>query len=125
MSETMPSERLEAFRSEVAEVRIGGANPAKWERAGAILGPLLALVGLVLAVVAYSTAQDATNFETIHRQQVFSAVAVCVTLIGAVLWLRVSITRHQRWWMIRQIHEQRAQTDRIIAALTNQDQVRR
>lgn len=119
MSETMSSERLEAFRSEVADVKVGGANPAKWERVGAILGPILALVGLVLALVAYTRAQNATEFETIHRQQVFAATAIIVTIIGAVMWLRVSITRHQRWWMIRQIHEQREQTDRIIAALTD------
>ena len=37
--------------------------------------------------------------------------------MGIVLWIRNSLTRYFRFWLIRLVYEQREQTDRLIAAL--------
>lgn len=110
----MPAERLDAFRHEVAGLSVGGANPARWERIGAIGGLIAMVVGLVIAFLAFNTAYNATRFEVIHRQQVLAVAGGALAIVGALVWLRVSITRHLRWWMIRMVHEQRSQTDRIV-----------
>ena len=112
------AERLAAFRSEVETLKVTG-GVAKLERWGATLGLIGAVVGVVIAFIAYSNAQSAGDFATIHRNQIFAALGVAIALIGMLAWLRNSITRHLRWWMVRNIHEQRQQTDRIIEALNN------
>ena len=38
-------------------------------------------------------------------------------IVGAALFIRYSLGRYLRFWMIRLIHEQRAQTDRVVEAL--------
>lgn len=112
-ADVMSSPRLEAFRADVAELRIGGAKPAQWERAGAIVGLVAMVAGLVIAFVAFATAYGATTFEVIHRQQVLAVAGGALAVVGGIVWLRVSVTRHLRWWMIRLVHEQREQADRI------------
>ncbi len=112
----MSGDRLASFRSEVEAIKLGG-SVAKMERIGAIVGLVAALVGAIVAIVAYSGAQNAGDFATIYRDQVLGGVGILVAIVGALVWLRNSITRHLRWWMIRNIYEQREQTDRLIEAL--------
>ena len=37
-----------------------------------------------------------------------------VGLVGAIVWLRNSLTRYMRYWIIRLVYEQREQTDRLL-----------
>lgn len=112
MTETMSSDRLEAFRADVADLKIGGKNPAKWERVASILGLIAMIAGVIVAFAAYSTAQNAGELADIHRQQVLAVASAALAIVGAIVWLRVSLTRHLRWWMIRSIHEQRSLAER-------------
>ena len=44
-------------------------------------------------------------------------IGLLVGLVGVVLWLRNSLTRYLRYWLIRLIYEDREQTERLIAAV--------
>lgn len=117
-SGTMSSERLARFEQEVAglKVGVGGSNP---ERVGTIIGIALGVVGLVVAVIGYSQAQSADRNEFIFRYQILTGIGLAIALIGAVVWIRNSITRYMRWWLVRLVYEQREQTDRLIEAMRN------
>ena len=47
------------------------------------------------------------------------AVTACVgvSIVGIVIWIRNSMTRYLRYWIIRLVYEQREQTERIVDAL--------
>jgi hypothetical protein len=42
---------------------------------------------------------------------------LALVITGAALFARYSMTRFMRYWLIRMIYEQQAQTDRIVEAL--------
>ena len=115
-AETMSSERLAQLRDEVSKLKVTGgmANP---ERLAGKWGIGLTILGFVVAIVSWWSAFNAGNFESIHRSAIFAAIGVGVSIVGIVIWVRNSLTRYLRFWLIRLVYEQREQTDRLIAAL--------
>ena len=115
-AETMSSERLAQLREEVSKLKVTGgmANP---ERLAGKWGIGLTIFGFVVAVVSWWSAFNAGNFESIHRSAIFAAIGIGIAIVGMILWIRNSLTRYLRFWLIRLVYEQREQTDRLIAAL--------
>jgi len=112
-SEILSTDRLVQFQSEVDNLRVSGgaANPERTGvRAGAVLmgiGVALAFVGVLIGLGSDS-GNDNTDAITL------AAAGVAVTLVGVALWLRNSMTRYLRYWLIRLVYEQREQADRIV-----------
>ena len=71
----------------------------------------MAIVGILL-VMSTSDAAD----QRAYASQTFWLGNIIV-IVGAALFIRYSFGRYLRFWMIRLIHEQRAQTDRVVEAL--------
>lgn len=101
----------------------GGANP---ERTGMILGIVLFCLGAVLAVIGFfnrgSTDPDNTQellqeIVKANNATVLVALGSVLALIGIALYLRNSLTRYFRYWLVRLIYEDRESTDRLVAAL--------
>ncbi len=113
---TMSSPRLEQFQQEVTKLKVtgGGANP---ERLGAQWGIGLSIVGFVVAVIGWLSAYNSGDVGTIWRSQIVGVIGVGIAVVGAVIWLRNSMTRYLRYWIIRLVYEQREQTEQIVKAL--------
>ena len=113
---TMSSSRIAQFESEVAKLKVtgGAANP---ERLGGQWGIGLTIFGLVVAFISWLSAFNSADLGTNLRAQIFAVIGVGISVVGIVLWLRNSITRYLRYWIIRLVYEQREQTDRLIEAL--------
>lgn len=119
------SARLDEFQAEVSAMKVtgGGANP---ERTGMILGIVLFCLGAVLAVIGFfnrgSTDPDNTQellqeIVKANNATVLVALGSVLALIGIALYLRNSLTRYFRYWLVRLIYEDRESTDRLVAAL--------
>jgi hypothetical protein len=115
-AETMSSERLAQLKDEVSKLKVTGgmANP---ERLAGKWGIGLTIFGFVVAIVSWWSALNAGRFEDIFRAQIFGVIGVGISIVGIVIWIRNSLTRYLRFWIIRLVYEQREQTDRLIAAL--------
>jgi hypothetical protein len=115
-AETMSSERLAQLKDEVSKLKVTGgmANP---ERLAGKWGIGLTIFGFVVAIISWWSALNAGRFEDIYRAQIFGAIGVGISIVGIVIWIRNSLTRYFRFWIIRLVYEQREQTDRLIAAL--------
>ncbi len=113
---TMSSSRLAQFEAEVAKLKVtgGGANP---ERLGAQWGIGLTVLGFVVAIIAWFSAKDSSDVNTILRSQIVAVIGIGVAVIGIVIWVRNSLTRYLRYWIIRLVHEQREQTEQLVKAL--------
>ncbi len=113
---TMSSSRLAQFEAEVAKLKVtgGGANP---ERLGSRWGIGLTIVGFVVAVIAWFSAKDSADVNTILRSEIFAFIGVGIAVVGIVIWVRNSLTRYMRYWIIRLVYEQREQTEQLIQAL--------
>jgi len=107
------SPRLEQFRAEVDQLKVSGgrANP---ERIGRILGVVLMVLGLGLGVYAYfGLSHPTSNPLQQGDATVVGLLGVSFAIVGTGLFVVFSLTRYFRYWLVRLIYEQRAQTDRL------------
>jgi hypothetical protein len=123
-SGTMSSSRLAQFEDEVAKLKVtgGGANP---ERLGTQWGIGLTILGFVIAVIAWWSALDApkdtaAGTSTMLRSEIVGLIGIGIAIVGIVIWVRNSLTRYLRYWIIRLVYEQREQTEQLIQALRDQ-----
>ena len=116
----MSSARLAQFEDEVAKLKVtgGGANP---ERIASWWGIGLGIAGFVIAIIAWFSAKDSGDVNTILRSQIFGLIGIGVALVGIVIWLRNSLTRYLRYWIVRLVYEQREQTEQLIQALRDKN----
>jgi len=115
-SGTMSSSRLTQFEEEVLKLKVtgGGANP---ERLGSQWGIGLTIVGFVVAVISWWNALDGKDALSVLRSETFAFIGVGIAVVGIVIWVRNSLTRYLRYWIIRLVYEQREQTEQLVKAL--------
>jgi len=113
---TMSAARLAELREDVTKLKVtgGAANP---ERLAGKWGIGLTILGGVIAFVSWWSAFNSGEIGGILRSQIMAAIGIGISIVGIVIWIRNSITRYLRFWVIRLVYEQREQTDRLIEAL--------
>jgi hypothetical protein len=114
-SEVMSSVRLAQFQEEVTKLKLkgGGANP---ERTGATWGIGLGIVGAIIVVIAWLSGKGGNTAAKLDAE-VAAILGLLIGLVGLALWVRNSLTRYLRYWLIRLIYEDREQTERLISAI--------
>ncbi len=114
-------DRIEQFKADIAELKI--ADPSAHRDQLAIRLGLIAMVaGVVLPVLAYSRSMAATTDLAQRDALVIALVGVALAVVGGALYLKGALAAFLRFWLVRDLHERRAQTDRIIASLGAGDQ---
>ncbi|MGQ0823691.1 MAG: hypothetical protein ACT4OX_01455 [Actinomycetota bacterium] len=113
-SDALSSARLEQFTDEVARLRVTGgtANP---ERLGATWGVALLAVGGIAAIVGLVVALGGNTEDKLDGLAIILTGSVAA-VIGLALWMRNSMTRYLRFWLVRLVYEQREQADRVVDA---------
>lgn len=111
------SARLEEFQSEVERLRIRGSSPSAEQRF-LLIGSLLMPVGIVLVLIGWWGASG-TSDQADQMPFLISGgiLGLAVTFAGAALFLRYSLGRYLRYWLLRLIYEERISTDRSVEAL--------
>lgn len=110
-------DRVAGFQSEIESMKVkagGGQNEAKLLALGIALG----VAGLALAIYGGIMVQNDANE---YNQRAFMAtgsyIGIAMLIGGAALFVRYSMARYLRFWLIRMVHESHANTDRIVAAI--------
>ncbi|MBB5915527.1 uncharacterized membrane protein YidH (DUF202 family) [Nocardia transvalensis] len=100
----MTESRADRFVRELQDLKIpdpAAGRSGLWLR----LGVVLMVAGPVIAVLAYFLSHGTTDPLT-QRDAITLAVAgVAVTVAGAALFLRYSLTNFLRFWLARQAHD--------------------
>jgi protein-S-isoprenylcysteine O-methyltransferase Ste14 len=82
------------------------------------IGTVALVAGVALAVVGGFQASGTTE---VGDQLAFLAtgtlIGLALVIAGAALFVRYSIARFMRFWLVRLVHEHRTETDRTIEAL--------
>ncbi len=111
------SGRLAEFQSEVERLHIKGSSPTTEQRfltAGIVMMPL----GIALVLIGWFGASGTTDFTAQVPYLISGGVlGLAVSVVGAALFLRYSLARYFRYWLMRLIYEERSSTDREVDAL--------
>jgi uncharacterized membrane protein YhiD involved in acid resistance len=115
----MNDDRINAFTEEVSQLKLRGAN-ADRERLLFVVGCVALVGGVIVAVLggiqASGTTRAADQWAAIATG---SLVGLALVILGAALFVRYSLSRFMRFWLVRLVHEQRSETDRLIEAIQN------
>ena len=95
-------------------------DAAESERRLLLLGVLALVLGLLLTVVGGVMVTNTTE-NVAANQRAFMAtgtfLGIALMIGGAALFVRYSMARYLRFWLIRIVHESRVNTDRIVDAI--------
>ena len=113
----MNEDRIQTFTEEIGELKLRGAR-ADREHCLLVLG----VVGLVAGVgMAIFGGFQASGSAILEDQVAFLAtgtlIGLALVIAGTALFVRYSLARFMRFWLVRLVHEHRSETDRLISAL--------
>lgn len=110
---TSEADRSEQFKTEIAEMRLKTGR-ANMERLLQLGGVVLMVGGIVLALGAYFaslnvSATPGTNVDVLDSNSYtpLAIAGLAITVAGGFLFLRYSLARFLRFWLLRQVYEQR------------------
>lgn len=110
--------RIDQFRSEIEQLKLKGSSSDS-ERRLLVIGIALTVLGVGLAVLGAVqvglTGDSAADQRAYMAQGSFMGIALIVA--GAAVWIRFSLARYLRFWLVRMTYESRANTDRIVEAI--------
>jgi hypothetical protein len=106
-------DRIEQFKADLADLRISDPSTSRDQLAVRVgLGGLL--LGVVLPVVAYAMSHGTTDPLAQRDALVLALIGVASAVAGGALYLKGALAGFLRFWLVRDLHERRAQTDRLL-----------
>lgn len=109
-------QRIDEFKDEIHKMDLRPPEDSR-EHRWLVVGFVLALVGIAITIAAYIGGSGTANQADQRAYLMTSLIGVALTVAGAALFVRYSLTRYLRFWLLRSIYEDRAQTDRTVEAL--------
>jgi hypothetical protein len=106
-------DRIEQFKADIAELRITDPSSSR-DLLGTRVGLAAMAAGVVLPVVAYVMSHGTTNALTQRDAIILALLGVALAMVGTALYLKGALASFLRFWLVRDLHERRAQTDRIV-----------
>lgn len=113
------NDRIERLKSDAAELNVGkgAARDGLWQTLGAVtMG-----AGVVLAFVAYLLSLSKDDTRDIQSLEILAVAMLALAVAGAAVFLRYSIARFLRFWLLRQLYEGQAHIDQVVAAMGERD----
>ena len=109
------NDRIERLKSDAAELNVtkGAARDGLWQTVGAIA----MAAGVVLAFVAYQLSLAKDDPRDIDSLQILAVAMLALAVVGAAVFLRYSLARFLRFWLLRQLYEGQSHIDQIVGAL--------
>jgi len=112
--------RADRFVREIAELKIpdpAAGRPRLWLR----LGVAMMVAGLVLGVTAYLVSHRTTSSLVQGDATTIGLGGVTVSVVGAALFVRYSLTAFLRFWMARQSYDLTLLADRLLDSGATRD----
>jgi hypothetical protein len=112
------SDRVDQFRDEVAQLRLRSKGASQRERVLLTVSVVMMIAGIVVAIGAYSAAQNVkvtpgSNLDVLNSNAYMplSISGLTISVVGGFLFLRYSLAHFLRYWLLRQSYEQRVALD--------------
>jgi hypothetical protein len=117
-----PTDRVGQFKAEIAEMKLKTGR-SRTEGMIETLGVILMVAGIAIALGAYAaslnvTATPGTNVDVLDSNSYMplAVAGLATSVTGGFLFLRYSLARFLRFWLLRQSYEQRVAIDEASSA---------
>jgi hypothetical protein len=115
MREHVMNDRIERLKSDAAELNVG--KGAGRDGLYQTLGAVAMGVGVVMAFVAYQLSLGKDDQRDIQSLQILALAMLALAVVGGAVFLRYSMARFLRFWLLRQLYEGQAHIDQVVTAL--------
>jgi hypothetical protein len=82
-----------------------------------VLGLVLMVVGIAGAFISYVSSKNLSSALDVQSAIALTIAWTTLVIAGAALFLRYSLASFLRMWLLRQLYEGQANTDRIVEAV--------
>jgi hypothetical protein len=113
------NDRIERLKSDAAELNVGKSEGR--DGLYQALGAVAMGVGVVVAFAAYQLSLGKDDTRDIESLQVLAVAMLALAVVGAAVFLRYSLARFLRFWLLRQLYEGQSHIDQVVAALGDRD----
>lgn len=110
------NDRVERFKAEAAELNLKAGNPAR-DGQLQILGAILMVAGIVVAFLAYQGSLGADDSRDVISFVSFAVFGLTLAVTGAALFIRYSLGKFLRLFLLRQMYEGQSHLDALVEAL--------
>jgi uncharacterized membrane protein YidH (DUF202 family) len=109
-------DRIEQLKTDLADLRVTDPSAAR-DLLATRLGIAAMAAGVVLPMFAYFMSHGTTNPLAQRDAIILGLIGVAATIVGGALYLKGALAGFLRFWLVRDLHERRAQTDRVVRSL--------
>jgi hypothetical protein len=122
-STVTPAEKITADQKMTAEKKMSAAtqkdlgaelaklrstnNSGRMDRSMSVLGVLLGVVGLGIILLSFVQSRGYSDIRNQMDALVLSLFGLSLSIVGSALYIRSSMTRFLRYWLLRMVYEQR------------------
>jgi hypothetical protein len=113
----MEPDRIAQFKADLSDMR-STAGRSRVELRLELFGAVMMVAAAVTAFVAYEVSVNQSDPRNVQSDIVLAVAMLVVSVMGAALFVRYSIARFLRLWLLRQLYEGQANTERLVASLS-------
>lgn len=108
--------RVERFKAEAADLNLKAGNSGLESKLQA-LGALLMVVGVVVTLLLYASSLNIDDPRDIQSNIILSIGMLALSIIGAAMFLRYSLAKFLRFWLLRQLYESQSHIEEVVDAV--------
>jgi hypothetical protein len=82
-------------------------NSGRMDRSMSVLGVLLGIVGLGIILLCFVQSGGYSDIRNQMDALILSLFGLSLSIVGSALYIRSSMTRFLRYWLLRMVYEQR------------------
>ena len=110
MNEQPNEDRAEEFQEQIAAMRTKTSRGSS-EQVLLVIGILLMVAGIVLGLISYFSSTNTDEALDQNELIILAILGVSLSLMGVAIFLRYSMGRFLRFWLLRQIYENRGKSE--------------
>jgi hypothetical protein len=112
----MSDNRADQFKADMAEMKLKTGGASK-DGPLQLVGVLAMVAGIVIAFGAYMSSTGQSDPRDVQSLIIMALGGVALSVAGAAIYLRCALAKFLRVWLLRQIMENRAQSDALAERL--------
>ena len=112
-------DRIDAFKTDIEDMKLKSSSQK--ERGLQLLAVLLMIGGVITAFSAYFSSTHQDDFRDQNELIILAIASLSLVLIGAIMFVRYSMAKFLRFWLLRQFYEGQDHIDRIVHAMSESE----